>query len=65
MNHLESVDEIRNGQLDMQPEYYNAYVCDSLQERYKIMRNKLPIEPTLMMTKSITIINEVQKYIKI
>lgn len=33
MNHLESVDEIRNGQLDMQPEYYNAYVCDSLQER--------------------------------
>ena len=31
MNHFESVDEIRNGQLDMQPEYYNAYVCDSLQ----------------------------------
>ena len=47
MNHFESVDEIRNGQLDMQPEYYNAFVYDSLQERYKIMRNKLPIEPML------------------
>lgn len=47
INHFESMDEIRNGQLDMQPEYYNAFVCDSLQERYKIMRNKLPIEPIL------------------
>lgn len=45
MNHFESVDEIRNEHLDMQPEYYNAFVCESLQERYKIMRNKLPIEP--------------------
>lgn len=45
MNHFESVDEIRNGNLDMQPEYYNAFVCESLQERYNIMRNKLPIEP--------------------
>ena len=31
----------------MQPEYYNAFVCESLNERYKIMRNKLPIDPIL------------------
>lgn len=47
MNHFESVDEIRNVQLDMQPEYYNAFVCESLQERYKIMKSKLPIEPIM------------------
>ncbi len=45
MNQFESADEIRNSKLEMQPEYYNAFVCASLQERYRIMRNKLPIEP--------------------
>ena len=45
MNHFKSADEIRKEKLDMQPEYYNAFVCESLQERYKIMRNKLPTEP--------------------
>lgn len=47
MNHFESVEEITKDGLDMQPEYYNAFVCDSLQKRYKIMSNKLPIEPML------------------
>lgn len=27
----------------MQPEYYNPFACERLSERYKIMRNKLPI----------------------
>lgn len=31
----------------MQPEYYNAFVCESLNKRYEIMRNKLPIYPIL------------------
>lgn len=45
MNHFSDADEIRNSKIEMQPEYYNAFVCESLNERYKIMRNKLPIDP--------------------
>ena len=45
MNHFSDADEIRNSNIEMQPEYYNAFVCESLNERYKIMRNKLPIDP--------------------
>lgn len=45
MNHFENVDEIRNDKLEMQSEYYNAFVCESLQERYRMMGNKLPFEP--------------------
>jgi hypothetical protein len=44
MNHFNDVEEIRN-QLSMQPEYYNAFVCERLQERYQIMHNKFPFEP--------------------
>ena len=44
MNHFESVEEIRND-LEMQPEYYNCFVCEELQKRYNIIQNKLPIEP--------------------
>jgi hypothetical protein len=44
MNHFNDVEEIRN-ELNMQPEYYNAFVCERLQERYQIMHNKLPVEP--------------------
>ena len=47
MNHFSDADEIRNSKIEMQPEYYNAFVCESLNERYKIMRNKLPIDPIL------------------
>lgn len=45
MNHFSDADEIHNSKIEMQPEYYNAFVCESLNERYKIMRNKLPIDP--------------------
>ena len=45
VNHFSDADEIRNSKIEMQPEYYNAFVCESLNERYKIMRNKLPIDP--------------------
>ncbi len=45
MNHFSDADEIRNSKIEMQPEYYNAFVCESLNKRYEIMRNKLPIDP--------------------
>ena len=44
MNHFEDEEDIRQ-ELKKQPEYYNAFVCERLQERYQIMHNKLPIEP--------------------
>lgn len=47
MNQFESVDKIRNGKLEMQPEYYNAFVCKQLEERYRIMRNKSPLVPVM------------------
>ena len=45
MNHFSDADEIRNSNIEMQPEYYNAFACKRLSERYKIMRNKLSIDP--------------------
>lgn len=45
MNHFENIDQIHNSGLDMQPKHYNAFVCERLQDRYRIMRNKLPFEP--------------------
>lgn len=45
MNHFSDADEIRNCNIEMQPEYYNAFACKRLSERYKIMRNKLSIDP--------------------
>ncbi|MFR7640859.1 MAG: DUF3800 domain-containing protein [Coprococcus sp.] len=47
MNHFSDADEIRKRNIEMQPEYYNAFVCESLNKRYEIMRNKLPIYPIL------------------
>lgn len=44
MNHFENADEIRDRNLEMQPEYYNDFACESLLERYKVMGNKLPLE---------------------
>lgn len=44
MNHFEDEEDIRQ-ELKMQPEYYNAFVCERLQERYQMLHNKLPIEP--------------------
>lgn len=46
MNHFEDEEDIRQ-ELKMQPEYYNAFVCGRLQERYQMMHNKLPIEPMI------------------
>lgn len=45
MNHFSDAEEICSSKLEMQPEYYNAFVCERLSERYKIMKNKLPIYP--------------------
>lgn len=45
MNHFSDAEEVRSSRIEMQPEYYNAFVCERLSERYKIMGNKLPIDP--------------------
>lgn len=47
MNRFENVDDIKNSNLVMQPEYYNAFVCERLNERYKTLGNKLPIDSTV------------------
>ena len=47
MNHFSDADEIRKSNIEMQSEYYNAFVCESLNKHYEIMRNKLPIYPVL------------------
>ena len=39
MNHFEDATMIRNSDVKMLPEYYNAFVCERLQERYSIIRN--------------------------
>ena len=45
MNHFESVEQIRNEKLEMQPEHFNAFACERLLERYKVMGNKTSVEP--------------------
>ncbi|MFA9375245.1 MAG: hypothetical protein ACERKZ_00680 [Lachnotalea sp.] len=45
MNHFENADMIRNGGVDMQPEYYNAFTLDALQRRYNVTSHKLKMEP--------------------
>lgn len=42
MNHFESAEQIRNEKLEMQPEYFNAFACERLLERYRVIGNKLP-----------------------
>lgn len=43
MNHFEDAED-NCQELEMQSEYYNALVCERLQERYQMMYNKLPFE---------------------
>ncbi|MDO5151258.1 MAG: hypothetical protein Q4D76_17990 [Oscillospiraceae bacterium] len=45
MNHFSDVEEICSNKIEMQPEYYNSFVCRRLRERYKIMGSKLLINP--------------------
>lgn len=44
MNHFSSVDEIKND-IDLQSEYFNSYTCQSLEDYYSRIQNKLPIDP--------------------
>lgn len=44
MNHFTDAEEIRSSKIEMQPEYYNSFVCGRLSEHYKMMGNKLPID---------------------
>ena len=50
MNHFESAEQIRNEKLEMQPEYFNAFACESLLERYRVMGNKPSVEPIEVYT---------------
>lgn len=45
MNHFQIADEIRSANYDMQSEYFNSYVCSSLQGHFEMIRNKIPLEP--------------------
>ena len=45
MNHFSDAEEVRSSKIEMQPEYYNAFVCERLSERYKMMGNKSSIDP--------------------
>lgn len=45
MSRFENAEELRNANYDMQPEYFNSFVCSALQRRFDILKNKLPIEP--------------------
>lgn len=42
INHFSSVKEIDDA--EMQTEYFNSYCCECLEERFKQLHNKLPIE---------------------
>lgn len=44
MNHFENAEQIRSGKLETQSEYFNAFACERLAERYRVMENKLPVE---------------------
>ena len=44
MNHFSSSEEIKKD-IELQGEYFNAYTCQSLNDYYSRMRNKLPIDP--------------------
>lgn len=44
MNHFSSPDEIMRD-INMQNEYFNAYVCEQLSDHFEQMHNKLPLEP--------------------
>lgn len=43
MNHFSDTNEIRNGKLEMQPEYYNSFVCEKLEGHYNTLRNRVPL----------------------
>lgn len=49
MNHFTSADEIKRD-FDMHPEYCNSCMCSRLEERFKQMHNKIPIEPVVPET---------------
>lgn len=44
MNQFSTTAEIRNQNIDMQGEYFNAYACDCLTDYFARMKGKLPID---------------------
>jgi len=50
MNHFDTAKDIEKD-FDMQPEYYNGYICRKLETHFQQMRNKPPIEPIEPETK--------------
>lgn len=47
MNEYKNSEEIRLKNIEIQPEYYNTFVCTKLAERYQLLHNKLPFEPIM------------------
>lgn len=54
MNHFKSIDEMKKD-FDMHPEYCNSCMCHRLEEHFKRIHNKLPIE---------TIVSETEDYFR-
>lgn len=44
MAHFENTEQIINGKIEMQSEYFNGYVCQQLSDYFKRRQSKLPID---------------------
>ena len=44
MKQVDNAEDMQNRELEMQPEYFNAFVCQMLGDRYKTMSGTLPVE---------------------
>ena len=44
MKQVDNAKDMQNRELEMQPEYFNAFVCQMLGDRYKTMSETLPVE---------------------
>lgn len=44
MSQFETIDAIKSANYNLLPEYFNSFACSALEERYAVMRNKLPLD---------------------
>lgn len=45
LNHFESINDLKESNIAMQGEYFNAYACESLVNYFQRLRSKLPLDP--------------------
>lgn len=62
MSQFENAEALRNENYDILPEHFNTFACQTLQERYAVMGNKLPIEFVQNAGDDFFLISEVQRY---